>query len=117
VLGNINGSRELFSLLDKLGIEICVSQVDEHSRWDLLVKDLPADFVKMSPSFIRRLGEGDGLEKEFLDASTPARERGVKVIMPMVEDANMAANLWHVGADYMQGFMIQEAQERIDLSD
>jgi EAL domain-containing protein (putative c-di-GMP-specific phosphodiesterase class I) len=117
VLGNINGSRTLFSLLDKLGIEICVSRVDEHSRWDLLVEDLPVDFVKMSPSFIKRLGEGDGLENAFRTASTPARERGVKIIMPMVEDASMAANLWHVGADYMQGFMIQDAQERIDLSD
>ncbi|MFW5816020.1 MAG: EAL domain-containing protein [Wenzhouxiangella sp.] len=117
VLGNIKGARELFALLDRLGIEICVSQVDEHSRWDLLVEDLPADFVKMSPSFVRRLAEEATLEKAFREVSTPARERGAKIIMPMVEDASMAANLWHVGADYMQGFMIQEAQDRIDLVD
>lgn len=117
VLGNIKGARELFALLDRLGIEICVSQVDEHSRWDLLVEDLPADFVKMSPIFVRRLAEEATLEKAFREASTPARERGAKIIMPMVEDASMAANLWHVGADYMQGFMIQEAQDRIDLVD
>ncbi|MFP4208776.1 MAG: EAL domain-containing protein [Wenzhouxiangella sp.] len=117
VLGNIKGSRELFALLDRLGIEICVSRVDEHSRWDLLVDDLPTDFVKMSPGFVRRLADEVSLEQAFRDVSTPARERGAKIIMPMVEDAGMAANLWRVGADYMQGFMIQEAQERIDLGD
>ncbi|MEE4295333.1 MAG: EAL domain-containing protein [Wenzhouxiangella sp.] len=117
VLGNIKGARELFELLESLGIEVCVSQVDEHSRWDLLVDELPVDFVKMSPDFVQRLAGGDGLEATFREVSTPARERGAKIIMPMVEDASMAANLWRVGADYMQGFMIQEAQERIDLSD
>ena len=117
VLGNIKGGRELFALLDRIGIEICVSQVDEHSRWDLLVEDLPADFVKMSPGFVRRLSEDDTLEQEFRQASATTRERGAKVIMPMVEDAGVAANLWQVGADYMQGFMIQEAQEKIELGD
>lgn len=117
VLGNIKGAHELFVLLDRLGIEICVSQVDEHSRWDLLVDELPADFIKMSPGFVRRLAEEETLEHAFRKASTPARERGAKIIMPMVEDAGMAANLWRVGADYMQGFMIQEAQDKIDLGD
>lgn len=117
VLGNIKGARELFTLLDRLGIEICISQVDEHSRWDLLVEDLPADFVKMSPGFVRRLAEEDDLENAFREVSTPSRERGAKIIMPMVEDAGMAANLWRVGADYMQGFMIQEAQDKIELGD
>jgi len=117
VLGNLKGSEALFALLDKLGIEICVSQVDETSRWDLLVDKLPADFVKMSPGFVRRLAEDPSLESAFREASNPARARGAKIIMPMVEDASMAANLWQVGADYMQGFMIQEAQEKIELGD
>ena len=117
VLGNLKGSQALFELLDKLGIEICVSQVDETSRWDLLVEKLPADFVKMSPGFVRRLAEDPSLESAFREASNPARARGAKIIMPMVEDASMAANLWQVGADYMQGFMIQEAQEKIELGD
>lgn len=115
VLGNLKGSGELFALLERLGIEICVSQVDEASRWDLLVERLPADFIKMSPGFVRRLAEDDSLEGAFRSASSKVRERGAKIIMPMVEDASMAANLWQVGADYMQGFMIQEAQEKIDL--
>ncbi len=117
VLGNLKGAEALFALLDKLGIEICVSQVDETSRWDLLVDKLPADFVKMSPGFVRRLAEDPSLESAFREASGSARNRGAKIIMPMVEDANMAANLWQVGADYMQGFMIQEAQEKIELGD
>lgn len=117
VLGNMKGSTDLFALLDRIGIEICVSQVDEHSRWDLLVEDLPADFVKMSPGFVRRLSEDDKLEQAFRQASAATRKRGAKIIMPMVEDAGVAANLWQVGADYMQGFMIQEAQEKIELGD
>ncbi|MCA1780570.1 MAG: EAL domain-containing protein, partial [Xanthomonadaceae bacterium] len=117
VLGNIKGSRELFALLDQLGIELCVSQIDEHSRWDLLVDDLPVDFIKMSPDFVRRLADEGSLDETFREVSTPARERGAKIIMPMVENAGVAANLWRVGADYMQGFMIEEAQDRIELGE
>jgi len=116
-LSQVMGAHELFALLRQFGMEVCVSNVDERSRWDLLVKEFPVDFVKMSPSFVRRLAHEEILESEFVRVSAPARERGVKIIMPMVEDAGLAANLWHLGADYMQGFMIQEAQEQIDLAD
>jgi EAL domain-containing protein (putative c-di-GMP-specific phosphodiesterase class I)/GGDEF domain-containing protein len=117
MLSHIVGSQELFGLLERIGVDVCVSNVDERSRWDLLVNEIPAKFIKMSPSFVRRLTHEEMLEGEFMRVCKPARDRGAKLVMPMVEDAAVASNLWKVGADYMQGFMIQEAQEQIELSD
>ena len=116
-VANLKGASAFLALAHKHGIEVCFSRVDDHSKWDLLADGLTADFLKMSPSFVRRLGDEAGLDQQFSDLSRPVREKGTKIIMPMVEDASIAANLWRTGADYMQGYMIQEARETIDLSD
>jgi len=116
-LANLKSAAELLALADELGIEVCLSRVDEHSKWDLLSDRLRVDYIKMSPEFVQRLGQEDKLERVFQDASAPVREQGTRVIMPMVEDAAAAANLWRTGADYMQGYMIEREVETLELGD
>lgn len=116
-LANLKSSQDFIRLADELGIEVCFSQVDEHSKWELLAEGLRVEYIKMSPQFVLRLGQDDGLEHVFREVSAAVREQGTKIIMPMVEDASLAANLWRTGADYMQGHMIQEESETLELSD
>lgn len=114
-LSNLNSTSEFLALLDELGIEVCFSRVDEHSKWDLLRDKLKVDYIKMAPNFVERLGQDPGLGHEFAELSAPVRKVGTKIIMPMVEDAGIAANIWRTGADYMQGYMIQEETEGLDM--
>lgn len=115
-LSNLKGTERFLALADEIGLEVCFSRADEHSKWDLLADSLRVDYVKMSPDFVRRLGSEADLEQRFAEISKPVRKKGTKIIMPMVEDASIAANLWRSGADYMQGYMIQEATETLDMN-
>jgi EAL domain-containing protein (putative c-di-GMP-specific phosphodiesterase class I)/GGDEF domain-containing protein len=96
---------------------VCFSVVDEHSRWDLLDGDLGCDFLRMSPGFVKRLTTEPDLESRFLEISKPAREKGIRIIMPMIEDQETAASMWRSGADFMQGNMIQEPEDTIGLEE
>lgn len=117
VLANLQGIEELARLAHDAGVKICFSRVDERSKWDLLGERLHADFIKMSPEFVQRLATDPGLEPVFQRISAPLRANGIKIIMPMVEDASVAANLWRTGADYMQGYMIERESETLVLAD
>lgn len=112
----LDGAIEMARMLTRNGVRICYSMVDEDSRWDLLGKDLPVDFVRMSPRFVQRLVAGELNTKRFKSLVAPLREQGGRVILPMVEDPKMAAALWAAGADYLQGNLIEEVSDQLTLS-
>ena len=116
-LANLKSAGEFLALADKLGIGVCLSRVDEYSKWDLLAGRLQVDYIKMSPGFVLRLGQESALEQEFQLISAQARKQGTRIIMPMVEDAKVAAHLWRTGADYLQGYMIEKEAETLELGD
>jgi EAL domain-containing protein (putative c-di-GMP-specific phosphodiesterase class I)/GGDEF domain-containing protein len=115
-LASLKSTSEFMRLAHQLGIQICFSQVDEHSKWDLMANRLRPDYLKMSAQFVERLSQDSALEFDFQRISAPIRKQGTKIIMPMVEDAVVAANLWRTGADYMQGYMIEKETETLELS-
>ena len=117
VLAHSKSSVEFVRQAHVLGIRICFSQLDEHSKWDWLSRHLRPDFLKMSSSFVARLCTDPEVESQFQNLSEPIRQQGSKIIMPMVEDANVAANLWRTGADYLQGYLIERETERLNLND
>lgn len=116
-LANLNSTAELLALAAERGVEICFSRVDEHSRWDLLQGDLKVAYIKMSSDFVQRLGQDERIESVYQKTSALVRKQGTKIIMPMAEDAEAAANLWRTGADYLQGYMIEKESERLQLAD
>lgn len=116
-LAHLQGAEELMDLAKPAGIALCFSRVDEHSKWHLLSSRLRPAYLKMSPDFVHRLTRDSALEFEFQSLSAPIRRKGTKIIMPMVEDASVAALLWRTGADYMQGHMIQKETETLNLGD
>ena len=116
-MSHLKHSAQLITRVREAGSGICFSMVDEHSRWDLLGGDLDCDFLRMSPGFVARLSNLPDLEERYLKLSEPVRKRGVRVIMPMIEDQATAASMWRTGADFMQGNMIQEPEDTIALEE
>lgn len=110
---HMKGAAALLDIAREHEIGVCLSHVDEHSRWPLLSDELKADYVRMAPSFVTRLSSDSTLEERFMTLSGPAREQGVRIIMPMIEDTQTAASMWRSGADYMQGNMIQAPEDSI----
>ena len=116
-LANLKSTTALIASAHRAGLKVCFSRVDEHSKWDLLAGRFRVDYLKMSPQFVQRLANDAALEAEFQKISGPVRMTGTKIIMPMAEDAGLAANLWRTGADYMQGYMIQKESESPELAE
>jgi EAL domain-containing protein (putative c-di-GMP-specific phosphodiesterase class I) len=116
VMAHLKGSEDQIAALRQVGVESCFSMVDDHSNWALLTGRLRPDYVRMSPAFVRRLAASDSLERDLDQVCAPAREHGVRIILPMIEDAEAAATLWRKGVDFLQGNLIQAAEETIQIN-
>lgn len=112
-MNHLGGAVRLIELADEHEASVCISMVDEHSRWTLLNSDLKCGFIRMSAGFVARLTRERVLEKRFMELSRPVRTQGTRIIMPMIEDPETAASMWRSGADFMQGNLIQAPEDRI----
>ena len=112
-MSHLRGARHLLELSRHQGLGICLSHVDEHSRWELLSGDLKPNFVRMAADFVSRLTREPSLQERFATLSEPLRQHGTRIIMPMIEDSQTAASMWRSGADFMQGNMIQAPADSI----
>lgn len=110
---HLRSAKEVIRICREHRIGVCLSRVDEHSRWMLFEGELKPDYLRMSPDLVQRLKNDRELEKTFMKLAAPAREQGVGIIMPMVEDQEAAASIWRTGADFMQGNLIQEPVDTI----
>lgn len=116
-MSHLKGTEALLAIARDQGIGICLSLVDDHSNWQLLQERLRCDYLRMAPEFVLRLAKSDDLAHDLDELTGPVREQGTRIIMPMIEDAGAAAHLWSSSIDYLQGNIIQMAQERIQLGD
>jgi len=112
-MAHLSGTEEMLELARAGGVQICLSMVDEHSNWRLLAARLRADYLRMAPDFVQRLAKSDNLAEELDDLTESVRSVGTRIIMPMIEDPGLAAHLWRADVDYLQGNLIQTAQESI----
>ena len=116
-MANLEGAEALLDLASKNGIQLCLSKFDDHSNVDLLVERLRSDYLRLSPDLVHRLAEGEDLSRDLSTLTEPLRKQGTRLIAPMIEDAAAMAILWKSGVDYLQGNMIQEAEEDLRLTD
>ncbi|NBB93378.1 MAG: EAL domain-containing protein [Gammaproteobacteria bacterium] len=96
-MAHLRGARHLLELARRRGVGICLSQVDEHSRWELLKGELKPDYVRMAANFVSRLTQEPSLEKRFGTLADPVRAQGTRIIMPMIENPETAASMWRSG--------------------
>lgn len=116
-MAHLKGAEALLALARDHGIGICLSQIDEHSHWSLLSGRLRCDYLRMAPGFVHRLADSNDLEHDLDDLTEKVRAHGTRIIMPMIEDAGAAAQLWGSSIDYLQGNVIQPARESLQLND
>ncbi|MEE4331520.1 MAG: EAL domain-containing protein [Wenzhouxiangella sp.] len=114
---HLSGAEELLEVARGGGVQICLSMVDEHSNWTLLAGRLRVDYLRMAPKFVQRLSKRNDLAAELDALTAEVRALGTRIIMPMIEDSQVAAHLWRAHIDYLQGNAIQTAQESLDLVD
>ena len=96
------------------GVQFCLSQYEAGGDAEALLEQLPLGFVKLA----RKYTSGtlsSSLRDELKTLIDRAHRRGLEVIGHGVEDAQSAATLWMSGIDFIQGNLVQQANNDLDF--
>jgi EAL domain-containing protein (putative c-di-GMP-specific phosphodiesterase class I)/GGDEF domain-containing protein len=93
--------------MKSFGAGLTLSGFEAGVLGERLLQALPADFIKVSPRYLRLDDAATCSELRALVGR--AQESGKRVIAPRVEDARGAAALWAAGVDFIQGNFVQQA--------
>ncbi|MEO6065066.1 MAG: GGDEF domain-containing phosphodiesterase, partial [Lysobacterales bacterium] len=98
-----------------LGCRICLSGVEVSSAHLDFAERMSLDYIKVAPMHVAAANRDAKGREELQKLVNFAREHGLRVIAPMVEDAMTAALLWSTGVDFMQGNFVQQATRAMDF--
>jgi len=95
-------------------VQFCLSQFEEGSQAEELVHQLPLSYVKLARKYTAGV-QTQELRDELKTLIGRAHRRGLLVIGHGVEDAQAAATLWMSGIDFIQGNLVQQADEDMNF--
>ncbi len=99
----------------RLGIRLCLSSFDATMANFQLLQHVHVDYVKVSAKYTGSDGQTPKMRAELRQAITHLRDRGIRIVAPQVEDAQVAAGLWSTGVDYIQGNFVQQATQDLEF--
>ena len=107
----LRGARKVLAHIQKLGLGVSLTNIDEKVPEIVLLKHLPADYLRMKSDFARRVLADADLATRFQTFAGAARTAGRKLIVPMLEDAEEVSRIWQMDVDLIQGNFIQQPGE------
>ncbi|KFN42409.1 EAL domain-containing response regulator [Arenimonas oryziterrae] len=96
------------------GVQFCLSQYEAGTDAEGLLEQLPLGFVKLARKYTSGTLTSQ-LRDELKTLIARAHRRGLEVIGHGVEDAQSAATLWMSGIDFIQGNLVQQANQDLDF--
>jgi EAL domain-containing protein (putative c-di-GMP-specific phosphodiesterase class I) len=107
----IRNARDVLARLKQMGIGVALTGIDETVPEAVLLKHLPADYLRMKADFARRMLADEALAEGFQRFVGDARTAGRSLIVPMLEDAEEVSRIWQMDVDLIQGNFIQQPSE------
>ena len=95
-------------------VQFCLSQFEAGNQAEELVYQLPLSYVKLARKYTAG-AQTQELRDELKTLIGRAHRRGLLVIGHGVEDAQAAATLWMSGIDFIQGNLVQQADEDMNF--
>ncbi len=95
-------------------VQFCLSQFEAGTDAEELVYQLPLSYVKLARKYTAG-AQTPELRDELKTLIGRAHRRGLLVIGHGVEDAQAAATLWMSGIDFIQGNLVQQADEDMNF--
>ena len=74
------------------------------------LKHLEVEYVKIDGSFTQELSGNPDAQKHLKELLEQLHEEEKRTIVPLVENASSVANLWQLGAHFIQGHYVQAPQ-------
>lgn len=96
------------------GMQFCLSQYNPRNDESGLLDSLPITYLKLSQKFTAQSGSAE-VRAQIKALVERAHLRGVEVIGHSVEDAQTAATLWMSGIDFIQGNLVQSANDHLEF--
>ncbi|MEG2940359.1 MAG: EAL domain-containing protein [Thermomonas sp.] len=96
------------------GVQFCLSQYRHGADADMLLQQLPLGYVRLAADFARQPLPPE-LRDEMRGVIDRAHRLGLQVIGQAVEDPQAAAALWMGGIDFIQGNLVQRAEQALDF--
>ena len=96
------------------GVQFCLSQYRHGSDADMLLQQLPLGYLRLAADFARQPLPPE-LRDEMRQIIDRAHRLGLQVIGQAVEDPQAAAALWMGGIDFIQGNLVQRAEQALDF--
>ncbi len=106
--------RQVCEQLVPAGVQFCLSQYRHGVDADLLLQQLPLGYVRLSADFAQQ-PLPENLRDEMRVVIERAHRLGLQVIGQAVEDPQAAAALWMGGIDFIQGNLVQRAENALDF--
>ena len=95
-------------------VQFCLSQFEAGSDAEALTAQLPLGFVKLARKYTTG-SISPTLRDELKALIDRAHRRNLQVIGHGVEDAQSAATLWMSGIDFIQGNLVQQADQDLNF--
>ena len=96
------------------GVQFCLSQYRHGSDAEVLLQQLPLGYLRLAADFAHQPLPPE-LRDEMREVIDRAHRLGLQVIGQAVEDPQAAAALWMGGIDFIQGNLVQRAEEALDF--
>ncbi|MDN5872799.1 MAG: EAL domain-containing protein [Sinobacteraceae bacterium] len=104
---HIRSSSRLCKALHEMGFAICIERFGRDPASLNLLEHIPAAYVKLHPDYMNQFHER-GMQSRLKELLTACQRRKVQTIVSYVEDARTIAAVWQMGANFVQGFGVQE---------
>jgi EAL domain-containing protein (putative c-di-GMP-specific phosphodiesterase class I) len=106
--------RQFCETMVSRSVQFCLSQFEAGTESEELVYQLPLSYVKLARKYTAGIQAAE-LRDELKMLIGRAHRRGLLVIGHGVEDAQAAATLWMSGIDFIQGNLVQQADEDMNF--
>ena len=106
--------RQFCEAMVSKSVQFCLSQFEAGNDAEELVYQLPLSYVKLARKYTAG-AQSASLRDELKTLIGRAHRRGLLVIGHGVEDAQAAATLWMSGIDFIQGNLVQHADQDMNF--
>jgi EAL domain-containing protein (putative c-di-GMP-specific phosphodiesterase class I) len=106
--------RQFCDAMVSKSVQFCLSQFEAGTDAEELVYQLPLSYVKLARKYTAGT-QTPALRDELKTLIGRAHRRGLLVIGHGVEDAQAAATLWMSGIDFIQGNLVQQADQDMNF--
>ena len=96
------------------GVQFCLSQYETTREAEQLLTHLPLSFIKLARKYTGG-GVSQALRDDLKQVIERSHRHGLEVIGHGVEDAQAAATLWMSGIDFIQGNLVQQADQGLEF--